>query len=1675
MTNTHRATSEKPLDLRDLGIHHDLIKAKAQDAINNYHPSLIPALSKHQYKLPPGYNTLTAEQQTGLREHQALVRTSVINVRQYMDAISSIEAFAIPLLTKALQDHHGIECDVTKNVIILTTLNTFTGEIESRTTQTLLQAALHNFLPEQAEEGGIPWGSHLWDYKSTRSSDPAPKLINLTPADFARTCRLLNIGQRYQQHLAAVLNPTNIRDKQKLELAFIQHERSTLLLQADMALMNHHITSDTHATLMRFCAGDVHALFDGLPLVCNFMKLDEITFSSMIISHGDPLEEKQRCIVYIPGDPISSVKEYGNLRSAHADLMVKLQDPDYRNFFIHLAPQSQKLELTKRLNHRFERGGRDPLGMSQQLIHGSLFRYLYTQKTQQLKIDARFLAVPTDDINRIALLDRLEHYLDTSLNVLNVAAFFVPGLGEVMAVVFAAQIMGDVYHGIEAWEHNEKDLAWNYTKGVLINLATAAFIGKVASDLARPLPVKPVPLIEEMAVFTLDDGKSRLWKPDLRPFEHEVILPPTLKPNAQGLYYYKGQYYVQLNYKTYGVQKVGEQTYRLLHPRDANAYGPDLAHNGLGAWKHSIEELGDWDKDTMIRRLHPDMTVIDGYSIERMLHACDIDKAELRQIHMDKTPPPALLNDGMTRLSINQDIKRFIRWTEAGDKNAEPQTQLQLLVEEDLWPPTKALRFVDIKGQTIREYGNVKSRQLPFIQILDTQLHRGDLLTIVLESLEPEEVNTLLGPIPEGERGSTLAEKAAALLKRLTQRAKERMDKLFMSRYLTPPMPDSPAARQLLKRFPQLPGPVVDELLGSLTYDEYDQLNRGIRVPVRVAEEASLFSQELRLNRAFEGLYLDYLNNTDTQALILHSLADMPGWPRDVRIEVREEGFDGPLRDHVGEANASTRAVLVRDGGRYETKNAQNVTLHGPDDIYASVLHALTDAQRRDLGFPRPDQGPALKAELAKRVPMTRKALRDVLQMPPAKDQSPLQLARGRPVDPFPEVSAKRCLRSPFQCLRSTPRRIRHLLEELYPTHSQETVEEFLGIDDLYSREGLRRLEALQVEFRALVKALEDWKAIPRELVQIDPQHVRLVQPHDKQRVVNKLIKCWQRRSARPRGNTGAEPSFILNIDGIHFGTLPTLTADFSHVSQLHFHNIYLQPSINTFLGRFPKLTTLSLTSTHMRELPAAVFEMSELTDLHLNDNLINLSTQTAERFSGMTRLRTLNLQGNPLEHVPDFSQWHELRTLNLRDTQITQWPAGVENLPHLTRLDLRENRLTTLPQGIYHIPLERMQRTYLHGNPLEPAVLDALTAYRERLGLRFEARVHAPAGEPHPANLWLDNTLTAEQRAERVELWAALQAEPDNHDFFRVIQDLVVSPDFTQARQQLTQRVWRVLSAAAEDTTLRHALFGSAGEHETCIDRVATVFSRFGYKVLLHEIGLLRGTVKETELVKLIKGRTRLLQLDDIAHTQIDLQQAKYQTALEEGLLTPLELADLKPDPLEVELIYQVDLGKRLELPWQPEHMTFRNLAKITPEQIEEAFNLVLNQEKVPDYLPKKMLEEQPWADFLNERYGAQIAVERAPFEQRIKDIDLLQDKQEQWAETQAEGDSETRKNLANQLKVLADKLGIEEQKVFTGAPMPDEDYYALQLKTRGELDNVLVKLTQRVLDKKPLSPILE
>lgn len=56
--------------------------------------------------------------------------------------------------------------------------------------------------------------------------------------------------------------------------------------------------------------------------------------------------------------------------------------------------------------------------------------------------DARVLAVPTGDEDSADRLARLQAYTELGLDLLGLAAFFVPGLGEVMLGAIAIQKIG---------------------------------------------------------------------------------------------------------------------------------------------------------------------------------------------------------------------------------------------------------------------------------------------------------------------------------------------------------------------------------------------------------------------------------------------------------------------------------------------------------------------------------------------------------------------------------------------------------------------------------------------------------------------------------------------------------------------------------------------------------------------------------------------------------------------------------------------------------------------------------------------------------------------------------------------------------------------------------------------------------------------------------------------------------------------------------------------------------------------------------------------------------------------------------------------------------------------------------------------------------------------------------
>lgn len=112
---------------------------------------------------------------------------------------------------------------------------------------------------------------------------------------------------------------------------------------------------------------------------------------------------------------------------------------------------------------------------------------------------------------------------------------------------------------------------------------------------------------------------------------------------------------------------------------------------------------------------------------------------------MDRQPPPPLLVDTLKRIKIDEQLQDFIDQMNSDAPwfiKSRPQTQLWLLSQTHLWPESKTLRFLNAKGETVWEH---KGRENAAVaQIHEAQMHNGDLLKTLLETLDESERKTCL-------------------------------------------------------------------------------------------------------------------------------------------------------------------------------------------------------------------------------------------------------------------------------------------------------------------------------------------------------------------------------------------------------------------------------------------------------------------------------------------------------------------------------------------------------------------------------------------------------------------------------------------------------------------------------------------------------------------------------------------------------------------------------------------------------------------------------------------------------------------------------------------------------------------------------------------------------------------
>ncbi|RON19253.1 dermonecrotic toxin domain-containing protein [Pseudomonas frederiksbergensis] len=643
---------------------------------------------------------------------------------------------------------------------------------------------------------------------------------------------------------------------------------------------------------------------------------------------------------------------------------------------------------------------------------------------------------------------------------------------------------------------------------------------------------------------------------------------------------------------------------------------------------------------------------------------------------------------------------------------------------------------------------------------------------------------------------------------------------LFNTRYQALQHSEHEWVRLFQQQYPGLPKSAVEQMLDryGIEFTATPDAIQAKGVFRQLDSKARQYQQHVRLTRAYEGLYLRSVAHADSDTLALHSLKNLPGWPKGLRIEVLDGSLQGRVLDRCGSLDAADcrRLIKIDDHYQYVDVPAQAIAR---TDFYGAVNGVLSADERAALQLQSLNPANELKLNLRDR----------------ALSRAELALGLGRMDGGLPfERQGLRGGGFPTtpQAAALTHETLRLQVRELYPDFSNVQTDEWLqhaGANAQSHLDGLKQqFEQLSTDLTSWIDqtlqdlddmdidflAAGDENAAGMNDAQITEHNVALLQQvmeyerETRMDLADELISIWQKCPPQDNRLYSGETltGYKLDLEFEDYHRLPVMNVRFNEVIELSMRGLHLieRESLNGFLESFPHLHVLNLEKVDLRlsnamgvlesVLPPAIPGMSHLTTLNLKATFLQFRENTASQLRDLINLQSLDLSENPLGVPPVLLGMNELRQVNLRSTGIRTCPVGIRDEPYLTSLDLRDNRITRIPPAVLSQAITR-GRVQLWGNPLtDEDTLLRLISHRQHTGINLW--LSTPGADYGKPVVWLQEGDEALREARRA-IWQQLSVKLAGGRFLRLIDGLSLTADFQVDYLALQARVWRLLSEA--------------------------------------------------------------------------------------------------------------------------------------------------------------------------------------------------------------------------------------------------------------------------------------
>lgn len=1707
------------------GRHYEVIKRAIPQWLIDASAEERAALRQTKPRIPDWYASASQAQKDHLK---SLVEARVLalkNQRKYMDTIPALNDYAQRLLEDALKKI-GFTLSVNHVFIRLyaPTEDAFGVGSGAFTVKTLslLQAALHNFEQPETQAGYFANGSgFITEPDSLGRFEPYK--TELAIATFTSLCRTLDIGRLYQEELKDYLFPDSPVSQQILRGRYIKHQKAVLEVDAQIALLKGDIDASAHSLMMRVIKGERQIRVGEDQLWYRYLCVMGLELKGCVVfdvSFENQFSDAK--IVWIPGDPEHPLKQYANYVDFRDELtrqltartttlrqteltpyqqflsrFIRHQDRPYYyrrlTMLIKDAPDrpawfewgvsfvplvSLALSVLPKWDPHTRRVLADQPDIDVQICIMSddswddveIWGKLYADMRGRMLNNARSMALPTAqaDANNRSL--RMAHYLNIGMFAVNLVAMAVPPLGDVMLVVMVGQLLYETVEGFIEWSEGDKEAAWGHINDVLQNLTMLAAGAVVIKGGVSPL-------IEKLKAVTLPSGQMRLWQADLAPYEHSISFDPHSKPNEVGLHTHNQQRVLLHEGKHYVLQKdpVSEH-YRALHATNPDAWQPEFRHNGDGVWVHEGEEPLTWQRPTLMRRLGTSVQGLSDEQLGQILQASGVHEDLLRRLYVENEPTPAMLVETLHTFKSYAKVKATIAQVRSGRVSADMSSFVAAFsVELAGWPSSKAIEIFDPptprNPQAIAgRFGSAQATGTDIIKISRQDMINGELPGRVVDALTRDQLEGLLGshlPVARDERLQAFRQQLSTLMEENTQR-------LFSSVYEKHLLSDDPlreGTEWLQRIFPKLPTSVAYRLAAQASPAELAQLTSG-KGPARLMKIARTLQREARLAGAYQGLYMDELATPDTETLVLNTLEKLPGWEDDLLLEVRDGHYRGELRASFGPESASRHKVLVRVGaGRYQARDERDIHLHGTDNLYNSLQHALPDWHRGNVDLPHVGQGESLQLSIQQHA-LPRDELARLLKLRP----------ESRPFFFAPERLPDGRLGYPLSGRGTGTRQPQLLIDRLRDLFPMATAEQLTDFFLTFKEGASAKIIEFEDDLIRLRLALSGWIISPidgaplnRPLTQAQKSVVA-----DRRYISHCLKQAWHRAGLSYRDGAGQYVGEALVIEGAGLGaaleTLPALTSNLAHIKQIKLTGIGATDAIDRFLSNFPSLRSLEMSSNRLTRLPSAIARMTRLEILDLADNNITLPPESVGQLKNLTRLKLLSMDNSPLGLPPDLSRMPYLYGVYLNGCGLDRWPTGL--LAHSRRRSFRmalaRNPLTQIPEVAPGSDRAgTLARTSFSRDMVSPAVEHTIELYRESVGIE-PGRRELPGMEVESRN-WIEGLPAAEGTAKQA-LWNRVELEEGSESFFEVISDQArhLSSRSAAFKKDMQAKLWRMLLAMDESPELRSKIFEMAEAPFTCVDAGAQLFNALGVEVMWYEtyqaprewmvrlevFELARGKARLDELGRIARARVRELEAQGRRHPEYTAEGERVDHYDANGVL----LIDI--DEVEIYLKFTTELASRLELPWQSPGMMFAE-PDVTPSMLEYAYERVLALEQ-GDGLRNQLLDQPRWLEFIQGAYRSNFEEVRA----KIDALTELQAAQRAWVDG-VDLAPEQKADLRTQIVQAASVLGKPASAVSPGVVMSDAAYDADLLTLGAQQQRLLQTLTDEALNIIPLPKV--